>query len=69
MKVTDSDNIADGYCSVKRNVEYNEVRQILGDLSDLLASGASHNACNGLKFSTSVTFMQFDTHITPSSSK
>ena len=35
---------------------------ILGDLSDLLASGASHKALNGLKFGESAPFMLFDSH-------
>ncbi len=36
--------------------------RILGDLSDLLASGASHNAWKELKFGESAPFMQFDTY-------
>ena len=34
----------------------------MGDLSDLLASGASPYALNGLKFGESAPFMLFDTH-------
>ena len=34
--------------------------RILGDLSDILASGPSHNARNKLKFCESAPIMQFD---------